>query len=68
MPTGTPKEAIARLETETIKVLKLADVKQRLATTGMDTIGTSADEFSKFLRSEIDKWGKVVKAIGMKVD
>jgi tripartite-type tricarboxylate transporter receptor subunit TctC len=68
VPTGTPKEAIARLETETIKVLKLADVKQRLATTGMDTIGTSADEFSKFLRSEIDKWGKVVKAIGMKVD
>jgi tripartite-type tricarboxylate transporter receptor subunit TctC len=68
VPTGTPKEAIARLETETIKVLKLADVKQRLAATGMDTIGTSADEFSKFLRSEIDKWGKVVKAIGMKVD
>lgn len=68
VPTGTPKEAIARLETETIKVLKLADVKQRLATTGMDTIGTSADAFSKFLRSEIDKWGKVVKAIGMKVD
>jgi tripartite-type tricarboxylate transporter receptor subunit TctC len=68
VPTGTPKEAIARLETETIKVLKLADVKQRLATTGMDTIGTSADEFSKFLRSEIDKWGKVVKSIGMKVD
>lgn len=68
VPTGTPREAIARLETETVKVLKLADVRQKLAVTGMDTIGTSADEFSKFLRSEIDKWGKVVKAIGMKVD
>lgn len=68
VPTGTPKDAISRLESETIKVLKLADVKDKLAVTGMDAIGTSADEFGKFLRTEIEKWGKVVKTIGMKVE
>jgi tripartite-type tricarboxylate transporter receptor subunit TctC len=68
VPTGTPKDAVSRLESETIKVLKLADVKDKLAVTGMDAIGTSADEFGKFLRTEIEKWGKVVKTIGMKVE
>ena len=43
-------------------------MKDKLAVTGMDAIGTSADEFGKFLRAEIEKWGKVVKTIGMKVE
>jgi len=68
VPAGTPKEAIARLEADSIKVLKLADVKDKLAATGLTAIGTTAQEFGTFMRSEIEKWGKVVKAIGMRIE
>jgi tripartite-type tricarboxylate transporter receptor subunit TctC len=68
VPTGTPKEAISRLETESVKVLKLQDVKERLDATGLTAIGTTAEEFGTFLRSEIEKWGKVVRTIGMRVE
>jgi tripartite-type tricarboxylate transporter receptor subunit TctC len=68
VPTGTPKEAVSRLETESVKVLKLQEVKDRLNATGLTAIGTTAEEFGTFLRSEIEKWGEVVRTIGMRVE
>jgi tripartite-type tricarboxylate transporter receptor subunit TctC len=68
VPTGAPKEAVSRLETESVKVLKLQEVKDRLNATGLTAIGTTAEEFGTFLRSEIEKWGKVVTTIGMRVE
>jgi tripartite-type tricarboxylate transporter receptor subunit TctC len=68
VPTGTPREIILRLEAESSKVLKLPEVKERLDATGLTPIGSTPEEFGAYLRSEIEKWGKVARSVGMRVE
>lgn len=67
-PAGTSKEIVNRLHAETIKVMALPDVKERLANAGFDVVTSSPEQFAAFTRSEIQKWGKIVKATGLKAD
>jgi len=67
-PAGTPNEIVARLHAESVKLLKLPDVKDRLDATGFESIGNTPEQFAAYIRSEIEKWGKVVKASGARVD
>ena len=68
VPAGTPKEAIARQHAESVKLLAAPDVKQRLDAAGFEPIGTTPEEFGAYIRSEIAKWTKVVRAAGVRVD
>lgn len=68
VPAGTPKEIIARLHAETTKLLKLPDVTQRLGTSGFEVLTSTPDEYGAFTRNEIAKWGKMVKAAGLKIE
>ncbi|HKQ31194.1 MAG TPA: tripartite tricarboxylate transporter substrate binding protein, partial [Burkholderiales bacterium] len=61
-PAGTPKDVLAKLQTETLKALKSADFKSKLESVGFVVVGNSPQEFNGFIQTEIDKWGKVVKA------
>jgi tripartite-type tricarboxylate transporter receptor subunit TctC len=67
-PAGTPKEVIGRLHAETIKVMGLPDVKERLFNTGFEIVTSTPEQFAAFTRDEIQKWGKIVKAAGLKVE
>ena len=67
-PAGTSKEIIARLHAETIKVVGLPDVKERLFNAGFEIVTSTPEQFAAFTRNEIQKWGKIVKAAGLKVD
>jgi tripartite-type tricarboxylate transporter receptor subunit TctC len=67
-PAGTSKEIIARLHAETIKVLGFPDVKERLFNAGFEIVTSTPEQFAAFTRNEIQKWGKIVKAAGLKVD
>jgi tripartite-type tricarboxylate transporter receptor subunit TctC len=67
-PAGTPREIIARLSGDVARVLALPDVKERLARSGFEVLLSSPEEFGEFVRSEIDKWAKVVKASGVRID
>ena len=67
-PAGTPKEIIAKLNAEANRALALQEVKDRMAGAGMQPAGGTAEEFGKFIRAELDKWGPIVKAAGVKVD
>ena len=67
-PAGTPKEIINRLHAETVKVMALADVKDRLTNTGFEIVTSNPEQFAAFTRNEIQKWGKLVKATGLKAD
>jgi tripartite-type tricarboxylate transporter receptor subunit TctC len=67
-PAGVPQPVAKRLNAEFVKVMQQPDLKQRLASLGADPLTSTPEEFSTYLRSEIDKWAKVVKASGMKVD
>ena len=67
-PAGLPQPVAKRLNAEFVKVMREPDLKQRLASLGADPLTSTPEEFSSYLRSEIDKWAKVVKTSGMKVD
>jgi len=67
-PSGTPKPIVDRLNAEIQKVLAQPDVKADFAKQGAVPMQMSADDFGKFLAQDIDKWAKVVKASGAKVD
>jgi len=65
---GTPQAAIDRMYAETAKELKAPDIKQIWDTQGATLGGQSPAEFTKFVHTEIQKWGKVVKDSGIKID
>jgi tripartite-type tricarboxylate transporter receptor subunit TctC len=67
-PAGTPKEVVMRLNVEMAKILKLPDVKQRLDTLGFEVLVSTPEEYGAFTKNEIEKWAKVVKASGARVD
>ncbi len=67
-PAGTPPDVIGRLNTEISKLLRVAEVQQLLAATGVDPAPTSPEEFGVYLKSEFEKWGKVVRDSGATVN
>jgi tripartite-type tricarboxylate transporter receptor subunit TctC len=68
VPAGTPRNIVTYLHGETVKALAQPDTKERLATLGAEGVGNSPEEFRAFVKDEIVKWGKVVKAAGMKIE
>jgi tripartite-type tricarboxylate transporter receptor subunit TctC len=64
-PAGTPPAILKRLHKATIRALHDPDVRKRLEDLGAEVLGTSPEEYSAFIRSEIEKWGKVIKAAGI---
>ena len=67
-PPGTPKDIINKLNAEVVKALTTPEVRQRLIEGGSEVIGSSPEEADRFLKSEINKWGKVVKAAKISAD
>ena len=65
---GTPKPIIDRLYAEQVKFLQQPDVKEIWASQGAESGGQPPEQFAAFIRSEIAKWGKVVKDSGAKID
>jgi tripartite-type tricarboxylate transporter receptor subunit TctC len=67
-PAGVGKEVVARLHGETVKVLALADVKERIAAAGADIVGNSPEEFGTFIRNERAKYARIVKDANIKIE
>ena len=67
-PAGTPKEIVARLNSEINKALKSPDVIERLDKMGAQIFGGSAEEMDALIKAEFERWGKLVKARGIKAD
>jgi tripartite-type tricarboxylate transporter receptor subunit TctC len=67
-PGGTPTDIVNRLSTETQRVLQLPDVRERIIGTANEPWPTSAAEFRAYVSSEIEKWGRIVKQTGTKVN
>lgn len=66
VPAGTPAAIIARLNRETAQALESALVKQQFGAQGLDATHSTPGAFGAYLRTEIEKWGKVVMASGAK--
>ena len=67
-PAGTPRPVLEKLNAEVNKIINAPDVKEAWGKQGAVPMGMGVDEFGKFLREDIAKWAKLVKATGMKVD
>jgi tripartite-type tricarboxylate transporter receptor subunit TctC len=68
VPKGTPKDIIAELHRLVVEGLATPDVKQKLAAMAYVPVGSSPEECQAFLKSEMDKWGKVIKEAGLKAE
>ena len=67
-PARTPREIITRLNTEILTSLKAADVREIFAAQGTDIIGSSPEDFARYIKAELGKWAVVVKKSGARVD
>jgi tripartite-type tricarboxylate transporter receptor subunit TctC len=67
-PAGTPPAVIASLQAEITKILRMPDVKEKIAGLGADIVGSSSAEFGDYLKTEIAKWSGVIKVSGATVD
>jgi tripartite-type tricarboxylate transporter receptor subunit TctC len=67
-PAGTPRPVLDRLSAEIMKVVNAPDVKENWTRQGAVPMGMTPDQFDKFVREDIQKWSKLVKDTGMKVD
>ena len=67
-PAGARAEVIARLHDETVKILRTADMRERLTKLASEVMANTPEEFAAFQRAEIAKWAKVVKASGARID
>jgi len=67
-PAATPRPVIDKLNAEVVKVINAPEVKDNWSKQGAVPMGMSPDDFGKFLREDVQKWSKLVKDTGMKVD
>jgi tripartite-type tricarboxylate transporter receptor subunit TctC len=67
-PAGTPKNIIDRYNREIVKIVTSTEIKEKLQAMEFEVVATSPEQFSSWIRSEIPRWGKVIKATGAKAE
>jgi len=67
-PAATPRDLVNRISAAVARAVKSSDLTERMKQQGMEPIGSTPDQFDALIRSEIEKWAKVVKVSGAKVD
>jgi tripartite-type tricarboxylate transporter receptor subunit TctC len=68
VPVQVPRSIVDKLHKETVRIVYLPDVKQKLQLDAAEPVGSTPEQFSTHLKSEIARWRKVVKAAGIKAD
>ena len=67
-PAGTPQDIIAKLNGETIRILNLPELKERTRSQGIELGGSTSAEFAAFIKTDIAKWGKVIREAHITID
>ena len=68
VPAGTPSAIIQRLSQEVARYLNQPDVKERFLNTGTEAVASTSKEFADYIRSDMVKWGKIIKDKGIRDD
>jgi tripartite-type tricarboxylate transporter receptor subunit TctC len=67
-PANMPAPLVTRLHQELVRALNLPDVRERIVSDGSEPVGSSPEEFRRFMHADLDKWAKLVKESGAKLD
>ena len=67
-PAGLPRDIQAKLATDIVAVTKMSDVRARFAAMGVDSIGTTPEELTAIMQSDLEKWTRVIRAANIKPD
>ena len=67
-PAATPKEVVARLNSEVVKIMSSSDARERIAGPGGDIATSTPQQFAEYIKTEHAKWGQLIKETGAKVD
>lgn len=67
-PAGLPNDIVAKVSSDTLKILQLPDVRERIAATGVEIVPAAADEFGTYIAKEHAKWSQLVRDSGAKLD
>ncbi|MGO4155521.1 Bug family tripartite tricarboxylate transporter substrate binding protein [Cupriavidus sp. YAF13] len=65
-PKGTPKAIVDKLEAEMMKAFRQPEVRAKLEANGFVVVASSSQDYTRFVRSETERWGKVIKEAGIK--
>lgn len=68
VPARTPPAIVAQLNTEIVKVLRSAAIRERFAAEGIEPVGNTPEQFAAYIKLELAKWGKVLKDAGIRAD
>jgi tripartite-type tricarboxylate transporter receptor subunit TctC len=67
-PAGVSREIIEKLNSETVRLLGLPDVKERLMNQGADPVPSTPAQFGAYIKAEIVKWASIVRETGAKLE
>ena len=68
VPAGTPKAVVAKISADIKRLMAQAETKQRVQELGFDIVASTPAEFTAQVKEEVEKWGKVIKASGLKAE
>lgn len=66
VPTGTPRDIVMKLHAGATRAIQAPDIRDRMSAEGAEFVGDTPEQFTAFLKSELVKWGRAVKASGAK--
>ena len=68
VPAATPKDVVARLNREIVKLMNLPDVREKFAQQSVDPATGTPEDFARLIRDEVARWSKVIRSAGIKVE
>ncbi|MGE5523125.1 MAG: Bug family tripartite tricarboxylate transporter substrate binding protein, partial [Rhodospirillaceae bacterium] len=68
VPAGTPKATVTAISSALQKIMHQKDVQERVAALGFDVVASTPEQFAAQIKNEVEKWGKVIRAAGIKAD
>ena len=67
-PANLPRPIVSRLHQELVRILNTPEVRERILADGSEPVGSTPEEFRRFMLADLAKWAKVVKDSGAKLD